>query len=277
VQEKLTQRIQLSTRNTKTTWAAVQHIAFCGECGGKLTMRTTRFVYKKNSKGERVRYDFDVPKHIYACCLAHKFKGEIPHQKINHYGPNLDYAVWRKLVDEAITHPELIREQVMNRRKELQAQGDGYDSEISRAKRELSDVEAGRDRLMNQLTKGIITEKDFERIMIERNREKTFWQEEHSRLVSLRNDAQKLESDLEHAYRILASYGEKLEWLDIPQDELKRRSPDEQIEILTERKRIIQSLCERITVFGEGRVEIDGLIDTGRNCEVNCLIRESRL
>ena len=102
--------------------------------------------------------------------------------------------------------------------------------------------------------------------------------EEYSRSVSLRNDAQKSESDLEHAYRILASYGEKLEWLDIPQEEFKKRSPDERIEILTERKRIVQSLCERITVFGDdGRVNIDGLIDTGRNCKTNCLNRESRL
>jgi chromosome segregation ATPase len=184
--------------------------------------------------------------------------------------------VWRKLVDEAIMHPELIREQVMNRRQELQAQGDGYDSEISRAKRELSDIEAGRDRLMNQLAKGVITENDFERVMVERNREKAFWQEECSRLGSLRNDAQKLESDLEHAYRILAAYGEKLEWLDISKGELKKRSPDERIEILTERKRIVQSLCERITVYGDGRIDIDGLIDTG-NCLTDCVNRESRL
>jgi DNA invertase Pin-like site-specific DNA recombinase len=259
VQQKLTERIQLSSRNTKTTWAAVQHLAYCGECDGRLTMYTNRYVYARNTAGDKVRYEFDLPKHTYACGKARRFKGEIAHAKVYHYGPSLDYSIWRHLVDQVIKHPELIREQVMNRRTELIAQGDDYAGEIARAQRELAAIEEGRGRLMAQLSKGTITEDDFERVMIQRNKDRVYWQEEVNRLLRLRDDVQQLENDLEYAYRLLDSYGNRLKQLDIPPAELNTRDLDERIAILTERKRIIQSLCEKVIVFADGRVIIKGL------------------
>ena len=121
------------------------------------------------------------------------------------------------------------------------------------------------------LSKGTITEDDFERVMIQRNKDRVYWQEEVNRLLRLRDDVQQLENDLEYAYRLLDSYGNRLKQLDIPPAELNARDLDERIAILTERKRIIQSLCEKVIVFADGRVIIKGLIDTDSDCGINCL------
>lgn len=264
VQRKMTERIQASTRNTKTTWAACQHIAYCGECNNKLSVVTSKFWYLDKADGSRERKEYNPPQYSYRCAMGLQIKGEVPHSKLIHYGPSVDYAVWRKLADEVIKHPELIREQVMNRRAQLQAQGDNFDSEIARVERELREVGTGRDRLMSQLSRDIITEADFERVMIERNREKAYWQEELTRLKALRDDAAKTESDLEHAFRLLNNYEQRLKELDMPQKELKALPADKQIDILTERKQVIQSLCERVTVYSDGRILIDGMIDTSK-------------
>lgn len=53
--------------------------------------------------------------------------------------------------------------------------------------------------------------------------------------------------------------------------------PNERIELLTERKRIVQSLCERNTVFADGRVEIDRLVDRGHHRKTNCFNQQSQL
>lgn len=277
VQRKLTARIQTATRKTAVTWAAIQHIAYCGECGGKFTMSSQRWIYMQDKEGRRVKYDLEVPKHTYACCMARKFKGEVPHSKTYHYGPSLDYSIWRRLVDEVIKNPELIREQVMNRRQELQNEGDSYDGQIAQAERKLKEIEDGRSRLMRHLAKGIINDDDFERIMVERNNEQQFWTEEINRLRTLRDDVQKIESDLEYAYQVLSVIEGGLGKWDMPPGELKSLPSERRIEILSERKRIIRSLCERVTVYADGRIVIDGLIEIGEDCVTDCAIHESRL
>lgn len=263
VQKKLTERIQVSTRHTIATWAALQYIAICGDCGAKLTLATRNFGYRRDANGKRIRYEFNCPVYTYHCSKGIKYR-ETPHTQFVHYGPSLDYQVWRFLVDNAIEHPELIKEQVLTRRATLQQQGDSYDSEIAQAKRKLAEIEAGRDRLMTQLRKGIITESDFEKSMLGANDEQAYWLEKIAQLETMRDDAAKVQSDLEFAYHVLETYQEQLPELDKPPEEMNALSYDQQLSIFHRRKRIIQSLCEKVTVWGNGRVLIDGLIDSDR-------------
>jgi hypothetical protein len=168
------------------------------------------------------------------------------------------------MIGPAFQHPDLIREQVMSRRTELQAQGDSLDGDIARAKRNVLDIDTGRDRLLNQLSRGIITEGDFERVMVERNKEKGYWQDEIIRLETLHDDAAKVQSDLEFAYRVLETHQQQLPELDMTHKALRAMSYEEQLTILMRRKRIIRSLCEKVTVWGDGRIVIDGMLDSDK-------------
>jgi len=165
----------------------------------------------------------------------------------------------------------------MYRRQELQNEGDSYDGQIAQAERKLKEIEDGRSRLMRHLAKGIINDDDFERIMVERNNEQQFWTEEINRLRTLRDDVQKIESDLEYAYQVLSVIEGGLGKWDMLPGELKSLFPERRIEVLSERKRIIRSLCERVTVYADGRIVIDGLIEIGEDCVTDCAIHESRL
>lgn len=264
VQKKITERIKASPRNTIADWNALQSIVVCGDCGRGLTVSSKRVSNWIDAKGIKHQWAFDLPVHSYRCSVGARQQEELPHKQLSHYGPNLDYQVWRFLVDNVIEHPELIREQVLARRAVLQRQGDNYDGEIAQAKRKLTETEAGRERLMTQLRKGVITEADFEKSMLGANDEQNYWQEKIADLESMRDDAAKIQSDLEFAYHVLETYQEQLPELDKTPEEFKALDREQRLSILYRRKRIIKSLCEKVTVWGDGRVLIDGLIDSNK-------------
>ena len=83
---------------------------------------------------------------------------EKPHARpYQHVSSTLDWNVWRKIVDEGIKRPEIIKEQVQRRQAELQAQGDDVNSEIAHARQRLDEVDAnahfikGRRRVAKSL------------------------------------------------------------------------------------------------------------------------------
>jgi hypothetical protein len=82
----------------------------------------------------------------------------------------LDWQVWRYLVDNGIKRPDLIREQVQARQAELQAQGDGVDSEIAHARRGLTEVDHERAFCLRQAGRGKITEAEFDAVCNGRDR-----------------------------------------------------------------------------------------------------------
>lgn len=257
VQRGIEERKTKSLRNTKVTWAALQHILVCGECGEKMYLSAKRFYHRKID-GQKIRCEYQIPLYSYRCGKARRHPHT--HTKNSLSGPGIDYKIWRYLVDNAVKNPDLIKERVEARQQELMEQGNSVVSEIARAERELKQIEAGRNLLMEQLTKGVIDKQDFELIMTQRNRDRAYWQEEMTRLKTLRDEHEIVSQGLELAYQYLAAIDERLPELDISPKEFKRLPVERQVEILHERKNIIQSICEHVIVYNDGQIEIGGLI-----------------
>ncbi|MBE7467615.1 MAG: recombinase family protein [Anaerolineales bacterium] len=133
VQKGIEERKKKCLRNTKVTWAALQHILVCGECGGKMYLSVKRY-YSQTIDGQRIRCEYQIPLYSYRCAQARRYPGT--HTKNSLSGPGIDYQIWRYLIDNAVKNPELIRERVEARQQELLEQGNGVMSEIVRAERE---------------------------------------------------------------------------------------------------------------------------------------------
>ena len=115
MQARLDRNKKLSTRNAKGIYL-LQGILYCGECNGKVNVQAIRYFYKTLADGTRKRYEPKSRRHQYRCGIAHKFGKEENHPKPYIWGGvNLDWQVWRHLVDFGIKHPEVIREQVQER------------------------------------------------------------------------------------------------------------------------------------------------------------------
>ena len=96
--------------------------------------------------------------------------------------------------------------------------------------------------------------------MGQRNRDRAYWQEKLAELKTLRDDHQVVTDGLELAYQYLSSVEERLPELDIPQSEFAQLSTEKQLNILHERKRVIQSICDYVVVHDNGKMEIGALI-----------------
>lgn len=67
------------------------------------------------------------------------------HPKPTHgSGRLLDWAVWRKVVDDGIKQPDYIEEQIIAKQQELHTQGDRVDGDISRARLKLVEIDEER-------------------------------------------------------------------------------------------------------------------------------------
>jgi hypothetical protein len=267
-------RKSTSTRNTQVI-AALQYIGICGECGKAFTTGKQNYMNYKLKDGTPRHVLRDIPRHFYRCGNSIKEERD-KHEKLWHHGPTIDKKIWRFLVDNAIKHPEIIQGQVIARQAELQNQGDDLEGEIARIERKLRELDAGRDRLALQLTKGNIIEKDFERVMVQVNTEKEDAQEELAQLRVLRDDQQAVLDGLNIAYQVLANYERRLPELDISDKEFRKLGPDQKKYILEERKAIIRALCLKVTFYPDGDFDIEGLINIDSNqkfCDTNYSLR----
>jgi site-specific DNA recombinase len=259
VQERLDRNRQLATRNSKGVYL-LQGILYCGECGAKVSAVSIRYYHKTLADGTRKRHEYKVPLHQYRCVIAAKYPGEHPPRR-TWWGATLDYAVWRHIVDYGIKQPELIQEQVQNRQTELQAEGDSAAGDIAHARRRLTEIDQERANYQRQQARDKITEAEFDARMEETEEARLYWQSELARLQELRDNAAKVEAGLDYARELLTTLQAVLPGIDQTSKELKALPKDEREEVLRARQTIIRGLCDRVRVYADGQVEIEGVLD----------------
>lgn len=249
-----------SARNTKDIYL-LQNLLYCGECGGKMAISRQYYYYKKLADGTRKRYEYKEKRFAYRCTQANKFNHE-PHSSPNCFnGPTLEYNVWRYIADVIIAQPSLIMQQVRSRQITLQQQGDDLDSDISRMQAGLAKIEREKMAYTRQLGREQITEEMYDALIAESNEAQATIQEDLQAAIELRDNSRKVQNAIIYAQQLLANIQAKMPEIDFTQEVFKTFAKDRQDWILTERKKIIEAVCEKIYIFANGRIEIEGLID----------------
>ncbi|MEA3342456.1 MAG: recombinase family protein, partial [Chloroflexota bacterium] len=248
-QARIKRNKKFSARNSKGIYL-LYGLLRCGECGQRMYAHRPGKTTKKNGAA-----------YTYFCSGAADYPDEAHPRPYHHYGPTLDWEVWRRVVDYGIKRPDLIREQVLKRQAELQAQGDNVDGEIEHARQKLVEVDKERAFCLRQAKKGKITEAEFTTAMNETEDTHRYWQSELERLEELRDDAEKVQVGLDYATELLTKLQTVLPEIDIPPSELKKLSEDERNEILRRRQEIIRALVDCVEIYADKRVKIEGLLD----------------
>ena len=254
-QERIERNKILSTRNASDVYL-LQGLAHCGDCGGAMGVLKKRYGHVG---GVRRRYRWRL--HSYFCRTADRYPEEEHPRPCSRYGPSLDRAVWRHLVDNGIKRPELIAAYVLDRQAELQAQGESADGEIAHARRRLEQITQERKSYQKQLAKGWMTEDEFVGHIAETDENLQYWESELARLKELRDNQDKVQAGLDYVNRLMASIEKVLPMADIPRDELKKLPEDKRNEILTIRRDIVRALVEKVEVWANGQVMVHGLLD----------------
>jgi DNA invertase Pin-like site-specific DNA recombinase len=260
-QARLEQNKLLSTRNAKGIYL-LQGLLYCAECDHAMTVCRPRYYYYK---GERRKYK--TLNHKYHCGFASLYSDEPHPRPYNFSGRELDWAVWRYIVEKGIRHPELIQEQVLARQAELQKQGESVESEIVHARRKVIQIDQERAFYQKQAARGKITESEFDTRMAETEEARKYWEAETDRLRELRDNATKVQAGLNYATELLIGIQRRLPEIDYPPDKLKALAADKQKEVLRERQVIIRALCEKVFIHANRQVRIEGMLDGSESAQ----------
>ena len=269
VQTRLDTNKKLSTRNAKTIYL-LQGIAHCGDCGARATGIERRYFHRKLANGQYKKYYKKNPhsSRHYRCCVRSANK------HLKHSSPycwkvvEIDNEVWQYLVENAIKKPEIITRQVAAKQARLQTENDNFDGEIAKAHREIQNIDAERAFLTRQGRKGLITEEEFEQQMNETMEAQNYWDGEIERLTELRDNSSKVKAGLDYAYALLGEYRAKLVEINQSQEKLDSMPFEKRETILQRRQKIIRALCEKVYIFSDGRIEIEGVINGDSKDEV---------
>jgi DNA invertase Pin-like site-specific DNA recombinase len=260
VQERMASNTWLSTRNAKGVYL-LQGLLRCGECGSGTGVNGKPYVYLRQGRGKWRKVPAESPKHTYRCSQAAVFR-EGKHNRPYHWpGADLDWAVWRNLVDRGISQPQLLKLQVLTRQEELQKQGESVNSEIAHARRKLGEVDQERAFYQRQGARGQITEQEFDARMGETQEAAKYWQAEIGRLTELRDNAAKVEAGLSYMEALLGNLQARLPSIDQTPEELSTLPVDRQRAILEERRVIVRAMCKEVKVWPNGQVVIVGALD----------------
>lgn len=101
-QARIERNKQLGARNAGGVYL-LQGLVQYGDCGVGMIVHRKRFGYVGKKR------PFPVPIHHYICRNAMAYPEEPHPRPFRHYGPTLDWLVWRRVVDYGINRPELIR------------------------------------------------------------------------------------------------------------------------------------------------------------------------
>ncbi len=248
-QARIERNKELSARNSRGIYLLYGLIR-CGDGGPRVYARRPGRTTKKNGDA-----------YTYFCRGAAAYPDEPHPRPYHHYGPTLDWVVWRHIVDYGIKQPDLIREQVLNRQAELQAQGDSVGGEIEHARRRLAEISQERAFCLRKAKQGKITEAEFDVAMEETEEARQHWQAELGRLQELKDNTEKVQVGLDYATELLTKLQSTLPEIDIPPQKLKRLPEEKRKEILRRRQEIIRALVDTVWVYADKRVKIEGLLD----------------
>ena len=260
VQKRLDSNRQLSSRKTSEI-CILQHLIVCGECGGGISPQVKRYYYGKLASGKLKRYTYNPPILNYNCHRAASYHLGTEHPTPYRWrGRDLEWAVWRYLVDNGIKRPDLIIHQVQAR-QQLIEQGDSLDGDIGRARSKIVEINQERTFYQRQAARGKITESEFDARMDDTQEALDYWQDEIDRLTELRDNAVKVRAGIDYTLRLLQSFEIRLGGIDIPPNELEKLPKAKQKSILKEQQKIVRALCDKITIYANGQIVIDGLLD----------------
>lgn len=261
VQSKLDENKVLSTRNAHGVYL-LQGILYCGDCKRMMRVNGVNYHQKRLADGTIKKYKLDSIYWFYQCRNASQHAKHEPHpHPFCWIGEKLDWDVWRYVVDNGIKHPELIRERILTRQAELQAQGENVDGDIAHTRQKLADIEQERANYQRQNARGKITDEEFDARMQETDGARHHWQDELVRLVELRDSKDKVSAGLNYVTDLMTGLQERLPEIDQDPDILKAMPNEKRLEILGQRQEIIRALCDRVWIWASGHIEIEGLLD----------------
>jgi len=277
-QTRLDDNKRLSTRNAGGVYL-LQGLVYCGDCGAAMRVRQVKHYYENGERHERT-----TPNYMYLCPCPERYPDETHAKPYKWAGVKLDGDVWRYIVDNGIKHPELIREQIENRQAELQRQGDDVNGDIAHTRQRLVEISQERANYQKQNARGKMTDDEFDAHMDETEEAQRYWNSELSRLHDLRDNADKVKAGLDYATELLTGLQEELPTLDIPRKELLALPKEHQETVLRKRQRIVRALCDKVTIYADGRIVIDGLLDGSEAAQFElptpstcCTVRSLRL
>jgi hypothetical protein len=257
-QARIGRNKERSTRNAKGVYLLYGLIR-CGDCGQRVYVHKPSRTTKKNGAA-----------YSYFCRGAAAYPDEPHPRPYHHYGPTLDWDVWRHVVDYGIKQPELIREQILRRQAELQSQGDDINSEIEHTRKRLDEVDSERAFYQRQAGRGKMTEREFDQRMAETRNAKQHWQSELQRLQDLRDNSEKVKAGLDYATGLLTKLQTTLPDIDIPPKELRKLTEERRNWILKQRQEIIRALVDTVWVYANKQVKVDGLLDGSEATQFEC-------
>lgn len=258
VQKRINNNRRLSSRNSSRVFV-FQHLIECGECGGRIAPNMRYYYHTRLASGKLKRYSYDTPRFQYRC-TKRKSLSEHP-SPYNWDGNTLEWAIWRYIVDNGIKRPDLIIEQVQARQQQLIEQGDSVNGDIGRARLKLAEIDQERAFYQRQAARGTISEQEFDLRMTETKDTASYWQEELGRLQELRDNAAKVRVGIDYTIQVLQAFESRLGEIDIPPHDLEKMPQEQQENILKERQKIVRALCDKITIYADGQIIIDGLLD----------------
>jgi len=179
---------------------------------------------------------------------------------INWEGDALDWAVWRKIVDDAINRPQFVINQIVKKMNELQEQGEDVDGDIARARLRLADIMEERATYQRAYGRKKMSENEFDARMDETLEALQYYEAELSRLIETRDEVDKIAAGVAYIRELLAAIQEKLPEIDIHPDELKKLPQEEQTKIMKARQEIVRALVDRVWIFADGLIVVEGVI-----------------
>lgn len=157
----------------------------------------------------------------------------------------------------------LLKSFSLNSHNRLLGQADSIDGDLSQASKQLAQIKQERIFLTRQAKKRLISEGEYEMLMKETEKQKEYWQGEIERLQELRDNEEILNDSINYAVTLMESLQENLSEINQGRKELKKLSPGQQKQILLKRQKIVRSLCEKVFLFPDGNIKIEGVLDTG--------------
>jgi uncharacterized protein YukE len=197
----------------------------------------------------------------YRCALGNLKVNRDNHPKYSLPGSSLDWAVWRKIVDDGIRRPEIIREQVMSRQAALRAQGDSLDGDINRIRTRLDELGGERAAYQRMFARKKISEDEFDRQMDETEEASRILQDDLEQLKTLRDDRGKIDASLLYARQLFDAFRNKLAEIDQSPEELETMSEDDRFWVLERRQEIIRAMVDRAVLYSDGTVMLEGVLD----------------
>ncbi len=238
------ERLRGSRRNTKVFYL-LQHMMRCAECGTLLGARST-WTTTRTRNGKRQRYRMPSPRRYYCCYGSAR---RVTCRERSHIrAEQLEGLVWRE-VSEVLRNPELILSgiDVVD-----SVAGNGVAEKAVSVERELRTVQRQEDRAIDLYVAGRIDERQFER---QRGR------------ITERLDV--LRTKLEHIRVQEATAADRrlaaeniIAWMDKIGNDLDELAPEE-------RREILMTIVEGITVDRHNRVDIALAVPTGEALSID--------